>query len=159
MLKPRWRFTPLDIGAVLVPLLVFAGVIAIWQFVFGRDLEKPLRDQHMAVLSALAETPPEALTFSFGTNTEVITDPTDISEFLYLLVEPEVIPRHHSHPEGDIYLQLADNPHAYVLGRDSQVHDEYWLQLDAGADPRPTLKLFRSEALTSWLTRSGLIEE
>jgi hypothetical protein len=159
MLKPRWRLSPLDAVALVVPFLVFIAVVAIWQFVFGRDPDKPLREHHIAALSALAETPPESLVFSFGTGTQVITDPAVISEFLYLLVKPEVIHYHHSHPEGDIRFQFTDNPSAYVLGRDSQVPDEYWLELDAGADPGPTLKLFRSEALTSWLRRNRLTDE
>jgi len=158
-MKPRWRVTPLDLGAVLLPFLVFAGVVGIWQSIFGRDPDEPLREQHIAALAALEETPPEAMTFSLGTHSQVITAPADISEFLQLLIKPEPRHYHHSHPEGDIRFGFANNSSVYVLGRDSQVTDEYWLQLDAGTSPRTTLKLFRSEGLTSWLMRRGLMDE
>jgi hypothetical protein len=159
MLKPRWRLTPLEIAAVLLPFLVFAGVVAVWQAIFGYDPEKPLREGELATLSAFADSPPESLTLSFGSEDQVVTEPAEISEFLHLLLEPEVIPYHHSHPEDGLTFEFADQPLAYALGRDSQAPDEYWLELDGDPDSGLTLKLFRSEALTAWLIRRELIDE
>ena len=152
MLKPHWKLTPLDVGAILVPFLVFAGVVALMELVF-QDPERPLREQHIAVLSAFADNPPDALILSDGVSTQVVTDPMDLREFLLLLVEPEVVHYHHSHPEAGIDLQFSDQTSTYTLSPDSQVPDEYWLELVTDTDSGPTIKLFHSKGLTSWLAR------
>jgi hypothetical protein len=138
---------------------VFAVAASLFQFFFGQDPERPLREQQMGILTALAETPPASLQFSLDRNTVTITDPTEISEFLHLLVEPEIVPRHHSHPEEEIGFQLHGSTTTYILGRDSGAEDEYWLQLDEGASALRTIKLLHSETLTSWLIQNGLVEE
>ena len=150
MLKPHWKLRPLDVGAVLLPFLVFAGVVALMEIVF-QDPEKPLREQHIAALSALAENPPDSLSLSDGVSKQVVTDPLDIREFLLLLVESELIHYHHSHPEAGIDIRFADQTSRYSLSSDSQIPDEYWLELDTGDGPKPTIKLLRSPGLTTWL--------
>jgi hypothetical protein len=159
MLTPRWRFEPLDVAAILFSVAVFAAAVAVFQFIFGQDPEKPIRDQQMAILSTLAATPPASVEFSLHGSTLTITDHADISEFFVLLVEPAVVPRHHSHPEDEIGFQTEGSTTSYILGRDSQSDDEYWLQLNEGTYPIRTIKLLHSEALTMWLIRKGLIEE
>jgi hypothetical protein len=159
MLTPRWGLRPLEIAAILVSVAVFAAAVAVFQFIFGQDPEKPLREQQMAILSTLAETPPASVEFSFDGNTLTVTHPAEISEFLRFLVETEVVPRHHSHPEDEIAFQTQGSSTTYILGRDSQAGDEYWLELRAGTYPVRTIKLLHSEALTMWLIQKGLIEE
>ncbi len=159
MLTPRWRLAPLDVAAILFSIAVFTGAVAIFQFVFGQDPERPLREQQMAILSTLAQAPPSSLQFSPDGRIVTITDPGEISEFLHLLVEPAVVPRHHSHPEDEVPFQLQGFATTYILGRDSSAPDEYWLQLDEGNSPLLTIKLLHSEALTSWLIRNGLTHE
>jgi hypothetical protein len=100
-------------------------------------------------LSALTENPPDSLVPSDGVFTQVVTHPLDIRKFLLLLAGPEIIQHHHSHPDAGIDLQFADQTSTYTVSPDSQVPDEYWL----GLDPKPTIKLFRSQALRSWLAR------
>ncbi len=155
MLKPHRKLEPLEVGAILLPFLVFAGVVALMEFVF-QDPEKPLREEHIAALSALAENPPDSLSLSDGVSTQVVTDPLDIREFLLLLVESELIHYHHSHPEAGIDLHFADHASMYSLSPDSQIPDEYWLELDTGDGSKPTIKLFRSPGLTTWLARHSL---
>jgi len=156
MLEPRWRLKPLDVGAILVPFLLFAGVVALMEFVF-QDPERHLREEHIAALTALAEKPPDSLTLTDGASTRVVTDPSDLRDFLFLLIEPEVVHYHHSHPEAGIELHFAAWTRAYTLSPDSQVPDEYWFELDMGPDHGPTLKLLHSQALTSWLARHALL--
>lgn len=158
-MTPRWRLTLLDLIAVLFSVAVFAVAVAVFQYIFGQDPEKPLRDQQIAILTTLAETPPASLEFSLGSSTVLIRDPAEIAEFLHLLVEPELVPRHHSHPEDEIGFQLEGSISSYILGRDSQADDEYWLQLNEGRYPLRTIKLLHSEALTAWLIRRGLVTE
>ena len=159
MSAPHWRLHTLEIAAVLTTFVVFVAMVAAFQFTFGRDPEQPFREQQTATIVALADAPPASLEFSLDGDRFLITDPTDIAEFLRLLVAPEVVARHHSHPVGFVRFQLQGLAASYTLGRDSQTADEYWLELDQGKDPARTIKLLRSEALTAWLTRRGLIEE
>jgi hypothetical protein len=156
MLKPHRRLKLVEVGATLLPFLVFAGVIALMEFVF-QDPDQPLREEHIASLTALAENPPASLTVTDGSSTRVVTDSEDIREFLLLLIEPEVVHYHHSHPEAGIELHFADRTRTYTLSPDSQVPDEYWLKLDTGTDPGLTLKLLHSQDLTSWLARHALL--
>ena len=159
MLKRRGGITPLEVAALVLPIVVFAGVVAVFQAVFGNDPDRPVREEHLSTLSALAHSPPGALALTSGTEERVLSEPADIAEFLGLLLEPEVIPYHHSHPEDGLRLQFAGQPIAYALGPDSQAPDEYWLELAAGPNSGLTLKLFRSTALTAWLIRHGFIQD
>jgi len=106
-------------------------------------------------LAALTENPPDSLVLSDGVSTQVVTFPLDIRKFLLLLAGPEIIQHHHPHPDAGIDLQFADQTSTYTVSPDSQVPDEYRLELD----PKPTIKLFRSQALRSWLARHSFLPQ
>ena len=158
MPEARRRFERLEIAAALTLVVVSVTVFAAFQFIFGRDPEQPFRDQEIAKLGTIAAAPPASLRISFDGGTDAITNPAQIAQFLRLLVEPPVVPRHHSHPENLLGFQLQASSATYILSRDSQEADEYWLELEEGTDPARTIKLFHSEALTSWLEGEGLLE-
>jgi hypothetical protein len=148
------RFSVLEAAAVAAMILMFAAGVSVLHWVF-RDPDATARQQRLDSLARLAEHPPASLTFSRGPATRTVDDSGKVAEFLELIVRAEPVPRHHSHPQEPIRLQLAGHGTVYLLGRDSQVADEHWLQIDEGDGSPTTLGLFRSEALVSWLLRHG----
>jgi hypothetical protein len=153
----RIRGSPLlEIGALLFSVIVFFAAAAVINFVF-RDPEAPIRHAQLAELARLAVAPPGSVTLSRAATERTIAGSSHVADFLTLLVEPADIPRHHTHPEDDIRIHLADMPEVYLLGRDSAVPYEYWLQSIEPDGTVRTLKLFRSEALNAWLLQHGFI--
>ena len=150
MLPSHWRDPLLAAGAVLVSLLVFGAAVGAMNFIF-RDPAEPLRKDALAALSALLANPPDSVVFADASDSTVITEPQQVREFLSLLVDPDPVHAHHSHPEGAIRVEFAGHPQVYLLGRDSQFPNEYWLQLQQGQQAELTIKQLRSKALTSWL--------
>jgi hypothetical protein len=155
---PRWRLAPLDVAAALVAVAAFVLAAAALQFVFGRDPEKPFRDQQTAILARFAEAPPGSIEFTSELGSVTIRDPARIARFLHLLAEAEPVPRHHSHPEGQVRFRLQDSAATYVLGRDSQAADQYWLELDESPSAARTIKLLQSEELTAWLLQEHILK-
>ena len=138
--------------------LVLVALVSLIQLVEAWDPEKPFRDQQISLMSSLAEDVPQSLTFSSPGNAIVIASSVEIREFILLLVESERLEYHHSHPEDEFTFAFDGRPEVYALGVDSQNPDEYWLQLKTDRDLergfRATIKILRSQALTSWLERN-----
>ena len=156
MLPSRWR-DPLLVGAgLLVSFLVFGAAVAAMNFIF-RDPAEPLRKSELAALSDLLANPPVPVVFADGSNSTVISEPQQVRQFLSLLLDPDPVHAHHSHPEREVLVEFADHRQVYLLGRDSQVPNEYWLQLQQGQQAELTLKQLSSRALTSWLYSNQIL--
>ena len=159
MSTSRWHLNPLEVAAVLAYVALFVGTLVVFHYLFGKDPEKALREQQVAILSSLAETPPASLQFFPGRTPVRIENPAEIKEFLHCLVESEAVPRHHSHPADELRFRLIGSGTTYRIGRDSQARHEYWLQLNEGTSQTRTIKLLRSEELSAWLLRKGLLKQ
>jgi hypothetical protein len=156
MLPSRWRDPLLGVGALLVSFLAIGAAVATMNFIF-RDPAEPLRKAELAALSTLLANPPDSVVFADGSSTTTITEPQQVRQFLSLLLDPDPIDAHHTHPEGEILVGFADHRQVYLLGRDSRVPNEYWLQLQQVQQAELTLKRLRSRALTSWLYSNRIL--
>ena len=156
MYSNQWRVSLLAIVAILGSLLLFAGVVGIMNFLF-RDPDQPFREAQLAALSALLDSPPDEVAFSNGTDAKAVKDPLEVSQFLSLLVDSDPIPAHHTHPEDLLIVTFAKHGQSYLLGRDSGIQNEFWLELYQGSSTSLTLKRIRSEALAAWLLRNEIL--
>jgi hypothetical protein len=143
------------LGITVILAVILVGLVSLGQLITAWDPEKPFRDQQMSILSTLTEDVPPPLTFSSPGQAAVFTEPDEIREFIFLLIESEHLGYHHSNPEGEFVFSFEGHSERYTLGLDTQNPDEYWFQLVTEADLerryRPTIKLLYSQALTSWL--------
>jgi hypothetical protein len=88
-----------------------------------------------------------------------LSDPNAVRAFLALLSSGEVVRAHHSHPLDGLTFSFEDERYVYVLGRDNDNADEYWLGVKSS--PRlgalhTALRQFHSVELTAWLARNGV---
>lgn len=150
MQPPPELSSRLMFGLMLIFALILAGAVSLGHAILTWDPEKPFRDEQMLVLSSMAEDVPPSLTFSDSDHAFIISDPTEIREFLLLLIESDLVRYHHSHPEGGLSFQLSGQGQTYLLGVDSSQPDVYWLQVVAEGGAAQTVKLLHSQALTWW---------
>lgn len=147
----RKRDRVLEGAAILAAVVVFGAAVGVLHFVF-RDPEEPARQEFLDALASKRSALPSSLTFHSEEREIILRNPEDVGEFVSLLVAPNDVHAHHSHPAASLRFELAGDPQAWVLCRDSDVENEFWLQVPAGSIDF-TLKRLRSTELEAWLAR------
>lgn len=130
------------------------AVLGVVKDVLTRDPDKPFREQHLNQLRTLREQPPASVTFRRSEGL-VVSDPAEVRTFLELVLSAEQVKPHGTEPVGEVTVTFPGAIDAYLVGRDSQNGDEFWLRVRTpGVDEPRRVVQFTSPPLTQWLQRT-----
>lgn len=103
----------------------------------------------------------KSINFEFENKILRVDDKNEIKNFAVILKNSASVASHHSHPINDIVFTFSENGSRYLLGRDSQNANEYWLKIKDeilyGSGEYP-LKQFRSDEMTGWLKKIEIVK-
>ncbi|WP_439628737.1 hypothetical protein [Gemmata sp.] len=143
---------------VAVGVAVALAVLGAVKDALTRDPEKPFREQHLNQFRALREEPPASVAFRRNAGGIIVTDPIEVRTFLDLVLAAEPVRPHDTEPVDEVSVTFPGVAGTYLIGRDSQNGDEFWLRVrtpDApGTDDARRVVQFTSPALTQWLQRT-----
>jgi hypothetical protein len=97
-----------------------------------------------------------SVTFGERERERLIDDEGQVTTFRTAIISAQEVESYHTYPIDKIRFYFPDEAsNTYFLGRDSEIADEFWLEVGGPLGPI-YLKQFRSEALAEWLTRNGV---
>ncbi|VTT97049.1 unnamed protein product [Gemmataceae bacterium] len=131
------------------------AVLGVVKDVLTRDPDKPFREQHLNQLRTLRDAPPASVAFRRNAGGLTVTDPGEVRTFLELVLAAEPVRPHDTEPIDEVAVTFPGIADTYLIGRDSQNGDEFWLRVRTpGADDARRVAQFTSPALTQWLQRT-----
>ena len=104
----------------------------------------------------------EAVRISGDAAARLIEGPGEARALADLLMGGDNVSAHHSHPVDTLVIALPDLGETWVLGRDSDVADEFWFSSgDVPGIPERGrhVRQFGNPALTGWLASHGFAQE
>lgn len=143
---------------VALGMAVALAVVGVVKDVLTRDPDKPFREQHLNQFRALREQPPASIDFRREAGGLTVTDPAEVRAFLDLVATGEPVGPHDTEPVGEVAFAFPGVSDVYLIGRDSQNGDEFWLRVrtrdEAGTETVLRVVQFTSPGLTQWLHRT-----
>jgi len=143
--RPRLsRFLRMAVLSCVVPYVLLTVSVGFWGTkILRRDL-----------LTSVSMSP--SITLWLNEQTVVIQDQKEIGEFQRAIAQATQVGSHHSHPVEKIRFALDQSGNVYSIGKDSQVSQEYWIQIEESKKysvKEQTVIQIASPLLTSWLAK------